>query len=60
LLALIREGIVLRDVHLANVGWRFHARFGRPGLVIFDPGHTPVASGAEIETVLVEEGREAL
>ena len=60
LLALIREGIVLRDVHLANVGWRFHARFGRLGLVIFDPGHTPVAGGAEIETVLVEEGREAL
>jgi hypothetical protein len=58
LLSLIQEGIVLRDVHLANVGWRFHTRFGRPGLVIFDPGHTPVASGIEIETVLIEESKE--
>jgi hypothetical protein len=57
LLSLIQEGIVLRDVHLANVGWRFHTRFGRPGLVIFDPGHTPAASGIEIETVLIEESK---
>lgn len=40
--------VVLRDVHLGNVGWRVHARLpgfkdeaSTQGLVIYDPGHTP-------------------
>jgi hypothetical protein len=53
-------GIFLRDVHLMNIGW--HVSRGDDDwtyVVIFDPGHTPTGK-AEIETVLLENGREAL
>jgi hypothetical protein len=58
---LASNGIILRDVHLLNIGWhiaRDDDDWDR--VVIFDPGHTPTESGEDIETVLVEEGREAL
>lgn len=39
--------ILLNDVHLLNLGWRFlrevEGQEGYPCLVIFDPGHTPTA-----------------
>lgn len=42
---LVESGIILRDVHGRNVGLRVHRNiYGEelpPGLVIFDPGHTP-------------------
>jgi len=58
---LASNGVYLRDVHLLNIGWhiaRDDDDWDR--VVIFDPGHTPTAGGGDIETVLVEEGREAL
>lgn len=58
---LASNGVYLRDVHLMNIGWhiaRDDDDWDR--VVIFDPGHTPTESGEDIETVLVEEGREAL
>jgi hypothetical protein len=42
---MLSDGLVLRDVHWGNIGWRIHPE--RPGdefqqtLVIYDPGHTP-------------------
>jgi hypothetical protein len=42
---LLADGIVLRDVHRGNIGWRVHERIddeeANPSLIIFDPGHTP-------------------
>lgn len=58
---LASNGVILRDVHLLNIGWhlaRDDDDWDR--VVIFDPGHTPTEGGGDIETVLVEEGREAL
>jgi hypothetical protein len=58
---LASNGVYLRDVHFLNIGWhiaRDDDDWDR--VVIFDPGHTPTAGGGDIETVLVEEGREAL
>lgn len=39
---LTESGLILRDTHLGNIGWRVMGEdFGPRGLVIFDPGHTP-------------------
>jgi hypothetical protein len=58
---LAMNGIYLRDVHLMNIGWHVPRDpdddWAR--IVIFDPGHTPTG-GAEIESLLIENGREAL
>ena len=39
------DGIILRDVHLANIGWRMHdvvdSEEMNDGLIVSDPGHTP-------------------
>lgn len=44
---LLSNDVVLNDVHLNNIGWRFLDEVegveGYPCLVIFDPGHTPTA-----------------
>lgn len=46
-LAVLKDdGIVLRDVHWNNIGWRVHSEVGDQvelpqTLIIFDPGHTP-------------------
>ena len=51
---LADHGIVLRDVHLLNVGWRTHVEVPgfadeTRGLVIFDPGITPTPYQPQIE-----------
>ena len=42
---LLSNNMVLLDVHYGNIGWREIEQIGpdyqNPGLVIFDPGHTP-------------------
>lgn len=44
---LAANGVVLADVHMGNIGWRFlpevEGEEGYTCLVIFDPGHTPTA-----------------
>lgn len=46
---LASNGVLLRDVHQNNIGWRIFPEIDGPGhyahtgLVIFDPGHTPTA-----------------
>lgn len=52
--------IYLRDVHQQNIGW--HVSRGDDDwskIVIFDPGHTPTEK-ADIQTALIENGRQAL
>jgi len=49
LTVLADDGIYLRDVHHANIGWRLHSRIGDEDdlpetLIIFDPGHTPTGT----------------
>lgn len=54
--------IVLEDVHLGNVGWRVHRDIEpwgdfHDGLVVFDPGHTPISKRSTgIEEMYVENG----
>lgn len=42
---LASNGVLLRDVHFGNIGWRYltdvEGEEGYTCLVIFDPGHTP-------------------
>lgn len=44
---LASNEVLLRDVHLGNIGWRFlpevEGEEGYTCLVVFDPGHTPTA-----------------
>lgn len=44
---LLANEVVLNDVHLLNLGWRFlkevEGHDGYTCLVVFDPGHTPTA-----------------
>jgi hypothetical protein len=58
---LLSNRVVLRDLHLGNVGWRKHARIGQDVkprcLVIFDPGHTPTAERLPMAERLVANGR---
>jgi len=58
--------IVLRDVHLMNIGWRLHECVSvdgdedcsEPGaIVIFDPGHTPTERPTEIEERMIANAR---
>jgi len=50
LIELLGDGMVLRDVHWMNIGWRVHSEvLGEElpeTLVIFDPGHTPTKGAA--------------
>jgi hypothetical protein len=62
LVMLAGMGIVLRDVHLMNVGWRIHDCIGDDcadtgAIVIFDPGHTPSKERREIPERMVVNGR---
>ncbi len=58
---LLQNNVVLRDVHLQNIGWRAYAE--APGfepanphsIVIFDPGHTPTERRVPIEQRAVDE-----
>ncbi len=58
---LLQNGIVLRDVHLQNIGWRAYAEASgfEPAnphsIVIFDPGHTPTERRVPIEQRVVDE-----
>jgi hypothetical protein len=60
--ALLQNDVVLRDVHLQNIGWRAYAE--TPGfepanphsIVIFDPGHTPTERRVPIEQRVVQDG----
>ena len=58
--------IVLRDVHLLNIGWRVHECVELDGqedcaeagsIVIFDPGHTPTEHRTEIEERMIANAR---
>lgn len=52
LLMLLSNDVVLRDLHLFNVGWRVHSRINGSEMprtiCIFDPGHTPAGRGVAI------------
>jgi len=56
--ALTDQGVVLRDVHWNNIGWRLHESIGDEdelplSLIIFDPGHTPTKE-RELRTEMLE------
>lgn len=58
LLMLVSNGVVLRDVHLFNIGWRTQSEIPGYGyedktLVIFDPGHTPTGRSLQIPVARV-------
>jgi len=62
LVMLAGMNIVLRDVHVMNIGWRIHECIGDDcaytgSIVIFDPGHTPTAEKREIPERMVANGR---
>jgi hypothetical protein len=55
LIMLISNNIVLRDVHLFNVGWRVRSTIDGEEMpktiCIFDPGHTPVGKARNVGAV---------
>jgi len=55
---LLGNGIVLRDLHLFNIGWRKHSRINgsemQKTICIFDPGHTPIGRSYTIPVARVE------
>lgn len=60
LVMLASNRIFLRDVHNMNIGWHLpRSDDDWAKVVVFDPGHTPTDK-MEIETVLLENPREAL
>ena len=50
---MMLQGLVLRDVHMYNVGWRTEPEVNgeelHKGIVVFDPGHTPTDRGGDVE-----------
>lgn len=58
---LAREGIVLADLHLLNIGWREHQVIDgdrQPScLMVIDPGATPTTGRTEIERRMIANGR---
>jgi hypothetical protein len=58
---LLSRDIILRDLHLGNIGWRRHETIAGstmpPCLVIYDPGHTPTAGRSNIEERMVANAR---
>ena len=58
---LLTNDVVMRDVHLFNIGWRVHETIGEDWepdcIVIYDPGHTPTPFKPEIEQRMVQNAR---
>ena len=58
------EGMVLRDVHLNNIGWRVHTEIDgdtlADTLIIFDPGHTPTEDRDIRTEMLSNQARQLL
>jgi hypothetical protein len=55
---LMENDILLRDVHLLNIGWRVHEtideHWAPDCIVIYDPGHTPTPHRPRIEQRMIE------
>jgi hypothetical protein len=58
---LLSNGIVMRDLHFGNIGWRVHTEIDEDHepecLVIYDPGHTPTSHKPEIEQRMIANAR---